>query len=472
MPLFVVCHRHDPERCPAADPQTGATLLNYLSRPTVRQHGVEIRGEAVVSGEHTLYLIIESTDEDHVRQFMAPFAAAGSVEVYPASTCARVVASGGCSAPAPATDEMGPAEDAEEACQRAIDAGLVVHRAHPLNAETSIPALIGGVVMPNAHFYVRNHFQVPALDRSQWRLEVGGLVDRPLSLSLRDLETMASQTVVVTLECAGNGRSLLDRHAPGEQWGLGAVSTAEWTGVPLVEVLDRAGAASRAREVIFRGADGGFVDGRTDMVRFERSLSLDDARQSNALLAYAMNGEPLPAQHGHPLRLVVPGWYGVASVKWLTEIELVEPTFAGYFQADRYRFETEDGQQPQPVTLQRVRALITDPGADQAVEPGDLLVGGVAWSGAAPIARVELRVDERPWQDARLIGPRSRHAWQWWETTVRVESGSSTLRARATDLAGQTQPDHPDWNRLGYGANPVHEVLLRVGHLAGYVSGG
>src|SRR5207249_3503075 len=157
--------------------------------------------------------------------------------------------------------------------------------------------LIGGVVMPNAHFYVRNHFPMPRLDPSTWRLAVGGLVDRPLSLSLRELGTMRSETRVVTLECAGNGRTLLDPPTDGEKWNLGAVSTAEWTGAPLVEVLDRAGVRTGAREVLFRGADGGTLDGHSGPIRFERSLLLDQARDADLLLAYAMNGEPLPIQH-------------------------------------------------------------------------------------------------------------------------------------------------------------------------------
>ena len=163
----------------------------------------------------------------------------------------------------PPSDEV-PAVDPEDACQEAIDAGLVVHRAYPLNCETSIPALVGGVVMPSAHFYVRNHFQIPDLDPSAFRLSVGGLVERPLSLSVRDLRQMPSKALVVTLECAGNGRTLFNPPIEGEKWNLGAVSTAEWIGVPLMEVLDRAGIRAGARDVLFRGADGGSVAGRTE----------------------------------------------------------------------------------------------------------------------------------------------------------------------------------------------------------------
>src|SRR6267143_6210757 len=227
MALFIIRHQHEPERCPATDPYLGAKLLNYLSRPNVRKHGVNIQGEAVVRGEHTLYMIVESSDEAKVREFMQPFSVVGSLDVYPAATCARVVASGGCGAVMPAVDDALPALDPEEACQQAIDAGLVVHRAHPLNCETPIPALSGGVVMPNAHFYVRNHFQIPKLDPATFRLAVGGLVERPLSFSLRDLHNMRSQTLIVTLECAGNGRTLFQPAIEGEKWNLGAVSTAE-----------------------------------------------------------------------------------------------------------------------------------------------------------------------------------------------------------------------------------------------------
>jgi DMSO/TMAO reductase YedYZ molybdopterin-dependent catalytic subunit len=466
MTLFIVRHSHDAEHCPATDPYMGAEMLNHLSRPNVRRLGVDIKGEAVVQGEHTLYMIVESGDEGSVREFMKPFAMAGTVDVYPASTCARVVASGGCVAPMPELDDDVPAFDPEDACQRAIDAGLVVHRAHPLNCETSIPALMGGVVMPSAHFYVRNHFQIPTLDPARWKLNVGGLVERPLSLSLRDLQNMRSQSLVVTLECAGNGRSRFEPPIEGEKWNLGAVSTAEWTGVRLGEVLDRAGVEDAGREVVFRGADAGAVPGRTEAIHFERSLILEDARNSEVLLAYAMNGEPLPVQHGYPLRVVVPRWYGMSSVKWLTDIEITDTRFDGYFQAETYFYEWErDGQLVrEPVSVQRVRSLIIEPQADAVVEAGELLIRGVAWSGAAPIGGVEVRVGDDPWQGAHLVGERNRHSWQWWELITHIDGpGMTTIRARATDLAGDTQPEAPDWNRLGYGNNAIQEVSVRVG---------
>jgi len=355
--------------------------------------------------------------------------------------------------------------DPEEACHEAIDAGMVVHRAHPLNCETSIPALMCGAVMPNPRFYVRNHFQIPKVDPSSWRLNVVGLVERPLSLSLRDLVKMPSETQFVTLECAGNGRSLLSPRVNGEQWNLGAVSTAEWTGVPLAEVLNRAGVKGDAKEIVFRGADSGKLDASSEPIRFERSLSTDDAQGSEVLLAYAMNGEVLPIQHGYPLRVIVPGWYAVASVKWLREIDVIGRPFRGHYQTETYYFEWQRGDQlvREPATLQRVRSLITEPEPDSEIEQGELPIRGVAWSGAAPIARVEVRIGGGPWQDARLLGERKRHSWQGWELIARLERpGSIVISARATDMASRTQPDSQEWNRLGYGNNAIQKVRVDV----------
>ncbi len=361
--------------------------------------------------------------------------------------------------------ELGPATEPMAACQEAIANGLVVQRAHPLNCETPIPALVGGTMMPSNHFYNRNHFHIPALDAADFRLAVTGLVERPLSLGMHDLHAMPSHTLVATLECAGNGRTLFEPAIEGEKWNLGAVSTAEWTGVPLAAVLERAGVRTGALEALFQGADGGRVEDRPGPIRFERSLSLDRARDPDVLLAYAMNGEPLPMEHGFPVRLIVPGWYAMASVKWLTGIELLARPFAGYYQTDRYCYEWTRNGAPtrEPVTLQRVRALITEPSPDQQHPRGDLAIRGVAWSGAAPIERVEISVAGGSWQQARLVSAPVPHGWQRWELIARVETpGTITLRARASDRAGNAQPDRVEWNRLGYGNNAIQEVAVRI----------
>jgi DMSO/TMAO reductase YedYZ molybdopterin-dependent catalytic subunit len=461
--LFIVRHEHNAENCPAKDPAMGAMLLNHLSRPNVARSGLKIHGEGVVRGEHIMFFIAEAADEATVAAFVEPFRQAGSVEVMPASTCAGVVASGGCAAPPPSIGDT-PVLDPEAACQDAIDAGLVVHRAHPLNGETSVPQLLGGVIMPHARFYVRNHFQIPNLDAAHYKLQVTGCVERPLRISYRELCQMPSQTTLATLECAGNGRVRFDPPIPGERWNIGAVSTAEWTGVPLVDILDRAGIAPGAHEVLFRGADGGVVDGEAAPVRFERSLRIEEARNSDVLLAYLMNGEPLPIHHGFPVRVIVPSWYAVASVKWLTEIELIDRVFAGHHQTDKYWYEFERNGQSirEPVTLMQVRALITEPAPDTEIEGGDVTIRGVAWSGVAPIARVQVSAGGG-WQEARLIGAPSRQAWQRWELVTRLDGpGRVTLAARATDRAGRIQPDCAEWNRHGYGNNSVQKIAIQV----------
>ena len=204
MPLFIVRHQHAADGCPAQDPFMGASLLNHLSRPNLRRFGLQIQGEAVVQGAHTMYMIVEAADEDRLREFMQPFQMAGSLDIYPASTCVRVVASGGCAAPVPASAGV-PTVDPEEACQQAIAADMVVHRAHPLNCETSIWALVGSVVMPNTRFYMRNNFGMPNLDPATFRLAIGGLVERPQSFAVRDLQNLRSKTQVVTLDAPATG---------------------------------------------------------------------------------------------------------------------------------------------------------------------------------------------------------------------------------------------------------------------------
>jgi DMSO/TMAO reductase YedYZ molybdopterin-dependent catalytic subunit len=360
---------------------------------------------------------------------------------------------------------MALVEDSRLERRIAAQAGLVVHRAESLNCETP-PVLLGGDVTPTAQFYRRSHFPAPVIDGATWRLDVGGLVDQSLSLSLHDLTQMPAETAVITLECAGNGRTRFRPRTPGVQWGFGAAGTAEWSGVPLADVLTRAGIAGGACEVVFGGADRGRVEEVPHPIRFERSLPVRDALESGALLAYAMNGHPLPVRHGYPVRLVVPGWYAVAAVKWLTDIRVVAEPFGGFFQDTHYVYEWSRrgiGIR-EPVGLQEVRAVITRPGDGQALPGGGAVtVRGVAWSGAAPIDRVEVSVADGPWQKARLVGVPAAHGWQQWEFLASgLPPGAARIRARAADLAGRVQPEEPEWNELGYGSNFIHEVLVTL----------
>ena len=357
----------------------------------------------------------------------------------------------------------GSTADLERERLAAARAGLVVHQAEALNCETP-PGDLGEDLTPTVRFYRRSHFPIPVLDPAAWRLGVGGMVHRPLSLSLPELIRLPAETLAVTLECAGNGRALQRPPAPGVQWGPGAVGTAEWTGPRLADVLARAGIRPGACEVIFGGADQGqAADGSPRSIRFERSLPVRDALESGALLAYAMNGQPLPVRHGYPLRLVVPGWYAVASVKWLTDIRVVAEPFDGFFQAVHYVYDWDRGGHgtPEPTREMQVRALITRPATGQELPAGVVIVRGVAWSGAAPIARVEVSVAGGPWRKARLVGVPPAHGWQQWEYLASgLRPGEVAIRARAADLAGGVQPERPEWNRLGYGANFIHEIQV------------
>jgi DMSO/TMAO reductase YedYZ molybdopterin-dependent catalytic subunit len=358
----------------------------------------------------------------------------------------------------------------------AIDAGLIARSQDPLNCELAPEALIGEVT-ETRRFFRRNHFSMPQLNPSTYRLEVSGLVRRHLSVSLADLRRLPSASITVTLECAGNGRDRFSPEVPGERWGLGAVSTARWTGARLRDVLAQAGVRPEARETIFHGADCGHVDDRAEPICFERSLSVRDAGAPDVLLAYEMNGEPLPVRHGFPVRLIVPGWYAVTAVKWLTGITLAADPFRGYFQDDHYVYEWEQrpGTEREPVRRQRVRAIIADPAEGGRVPPGDLLIRGVAWSGEAPVDQVEVSVRSSGrasphdpagggWQRAELTGPETRFGWRGWQVMAGgVPAGRVTIRARAVDGAGHDQLIRPEWNSRGYGGNFVHEVSVRAG---------
>ena len=330
----------------------------------------------------------------------------------------------------------------------------------PWNAEASLASLRDECT-PTEAFYVRNNFVPPVIDADRWRLTIRGAVARAIELDLATLMSMPRVERRVTLECAGNGRVLLDPPAPGTQWGLGAAGTALFAGVRLADVLESVGVRPEAIECVFTGADRGAVPDH-GLVAFQRSLPIDVARADGPLLAWEMNGAPLTRDHGFPLRLVVPGWYAVASVKWLTDIELVEEPFTGHFQLDRYVYQ-KNGVIVEPVSTMRVRSLITSHSDGAAVRSGPVRIEGVAWSGAHPIERVDVSVDDGEWITAPLEGVSRVGVTVGWSAEVHIAPGSHRVRARATDAGGETQPTRPDWNELGYGNNAIQEVTLEVG---------
>lgn len=346
-----------------------------------------------------------------------------------------------------------------------LDPRLIVVNTQPFNAEAPLGEQIG-LLTPNPLHYVRTNFGVPRLTATQWRLSVDGEVERPYTLSYDELRALPSRSLLVTLECAGNGRASLQPPASGEPWQYGAVSTAEWTGVPLKAVLDAAGLTPRAREIMLEGADSGSVATRDAPIPFARSMPMERALHPDTILAYAMNGEPLSAEHGFPARLVVPGWYGMAAVKWVTRIAAIDHAFDGYYQVERYIMaHPERGETTiTPLTTIRVRSLIIDP-ADGAVVPrGQRRVRGLAWSGQSPVSRVEVSVDGgATWEAAELASAAERYAWRRWEYLWTAQTaGPVTLQSRAFDDAGQTQPVEPEWNRLGYANNAIQPVAVTV----------
>jgi DMSO/TMAO reductase YedYZ molybdopterin-dependent catalytic subunit len=323
-------------------------------------------------------------------------------------------------------------------------------------------------VTPAGLHYLLVHYDIPVVDESRWRLRVAGCVGRELSLSLADLRALPAVTIAVTLECAGNGRALLSPRPLSQPWLVEAIGTAEWTGVPVRALLAEAGAGSGAVEVAFRGIDRGIEGGEEQ--RYERSLSLEEARRDEVLLAYAMNGRPLPPQHGFPLRLVVPGWYGMTSVKWLDRITVLQTPFTGYQQARGYRMRQSPDEPGVPVTRMLPRSLMVPPGIPEFATRARTMalaactVAGRAWSGYGAIARVEVSADGgASWSHARLGPQRSTWAWCAWEWPWEPpEPGEYELCCRASDSAGNTQPLEIPWNLGGYANNAVQRVPVTV----------
>jgi DMSO/TMAO reductase YedYZ molybdopterin-dependent catalytic subunit len=342
--------------------------------------------------------------------------------------------------------------------------------AAPENSETPL-ASVRSWVTPNRLFFVRNHFEVPALDLATWRLRVDGRVARPAEWTWDELAALPERTVFATVECAGNGRSFLHPHVHGVQWGAGAIGHAEWTGVPLRLVLDRAGVQPGAVEVVCEGCDRGSEADHPEPMYFARSLPLAKALDPDTLLATRMNGELLEPSHGFPVRLLVPGWYGVASVKWLRRIEVVDRPFRGYYQTVKYTVQRRSGQGTETAIVQAMalKSEILRPHDGDVLGVGTNRLFGVAWAGEEAIARVEVSTDGgRTWADAELIGPRARYSWTLWEYLWEVaEAGRYALLARAVSASGKVQPAQHDPLCGGYQihfSRPTHVQVERARH--------
>jgi len=318
---------------------------------------------------------------------------------------------------------------------------------------------------PTGLHYLVTHWDIPLTDPASWRLTIGGCVREPLELTLEEIRARPRRSLSVTLECAGNGRGWLTPRPVSLPWLGEAISTSEWTGTPLRGLLEDAGLEADAAEVVFLGADRG-IQGEQEQV-YARSLALPDAMEPEVLLAYEMNGRALEPQHGFPLRLIVPGWYGMTSVKWLTSIEVVTEAFEGFQQAVAYRYQREADDPGDAVSRIRVRALMIPPGIPdffsrhRFVDPGLVALSGRAWSGNGPITRVEVAIDGE-WADATLETPVGEFAWRGWSFDWDATSGEHELACRATDAAGNVQPLEAAWNYQGMGNNVVQRFLVTV----------
>jgi DMSO/TMAO reductase YedYZ molybdopterin-dependent catalytic subunit len=345
--------------------------------------------------------------------------------------------------------------------------GRIVRSAEPLNVEMPFSTL-ASFITPTDSFYIRTHFPVPKIDKAEWRLRVEGEVEKPFHIGYEELTALESHTIPVTLECAGNNRTFLNPPAKGVQWELGAVGTAEWTGLPLSILLERAGVKSNALEVILEGADAGPLaepKGPQGDVRFARSIPIEKAR-ADVLLVHRMNGEPLRAEHGFPLRAIVPGWYAMASIKWLQRIIVTRVPYNGYYQTLDYAYWSEvDGlAKLMPLSHMQLKAEIAMPAQGSTVAAGSTIrVHGAAWGGE--VAKVELSADGgKEWKTVRLLDEANPNAWRRWELdwTVPATRGKHILMARATNSRGKTQPTERDPNRGTYMINHVLPIEVEV----------
>jgi sulfane dehydrogenase subunit SoxC len=321
-------------------------------------------------------------------------------------------------------------------------------------------------ITPVGMHYLLTHFDIPAANAATWAVDVGGQVQRPITLSIDDLLARPAVTIPVTMECAGNGRARMEPRPLSQPWLDEAIGTSRWTGTPLAPILQEAGLGSDAVEVVFRGADHGEQGGVEH--DYERSLSIADATRDEVLLVYGLNDQPLPPQHGFPVRLLVPGWYGMTSVKWLRSITAVTQPFEGY-QMWAYRLRQHEDDEGIPVTRMLPRALMIPPGFPdfftraRTVDAGFMTVEGRAWSGGGSVTRVEISVDGgATWTDAQLSEPIGRFAWRGWTCGWTATPGAYELVVRATDEAGNVQPLERQWNEHGFSNNTVQRVPVLV----------
>ena len=345
-----------------------------------------------------------------------------------------------------------------------FSAGLIIRQKEPVNLETPFDQ-VDSYLTQTELFYVRSHFTAPELNSDSYRLQVDGAVRNPFSLNYRDLRDMRSETRIAALECAGNSRVFLVPQVPGAQWELGAVGNAEWTGVPLATLLERAGIEEDVCEIVLEGADHGIPSEPPvppGMISYARSLPRCKATQPEVLIAYQMNGRDLSKDHGHPVRAIVPGHYGMASVKWLTSIRAVREPFHGYWQTSDYGYwDYADGKPVRrPLGEMKVKSEIIRPTVYERLAPDQAYtITGASWAGEGEVAETAVSTDGGlTWAKADFLDPVQRYAWRRWkfDWITPQKSGQYTLMARAQDAHGRAQPDQHD---PSYGSYVINHPL-------------
>jgi sulfane dehydrogenase subunit SoxC len=328
-----------------------------------------------------------------------------------------------------------------------------------LNFSAPLATVQSGTLVSNPLFFLRSNNPPPDLEPARWRVQIEGRVKQPVAFDLAALQALPSVTHEVWLECAGNSRSRWNPPGEGNQWDDQAVSNARFTGVPLATLLDQAGVEPEAVEVVFSG-----YDRDAQGTPFQRSVPLSVARDASLLLAFAMNDEPIPWPNGGPVRLIVPRWAGIASVKWPERIEVVSEPFRGYFNAQRYIMVDDKGETFGIVREMPVKSIMAWPNEGDRIEAGTHRVFGFAWSGHAPIRAVDVSSDDgASWSAARLARGDGPLAWTRWEYEWQVSSrGAARLSVRATDEAGNQQPARATWNKFGYQMNAILNRTVTV----------
>ena len=348
--------------------------------------------------------------------------------------------------------------------------GLIIREKNPVNLEFPFPTLKDRII-PNNRFFIRTHFPIPKIDAATWQMTIEGEVRTTVKIGYDELRRLPSKTVMATIECAGNGRAFLVPKAKGLLWEQGGVGTAEWTGVPLSVLLDKAGIKEETVEIILEGTDQGEISEEPKtpgIIHFARSLSLAKARQPEVLIAYQMNGKDLTPEHGFPVRAIIPGWYGMASIKWLNRIIATATPFDGYFQSLEYAYWKRKNGLPTltAVTAVQVKAEIARPMLHEIVPAGKpYRIYGAAWTGETEVTQVEISTDEGvSWQKASLLDKAIPFTWRMWEYNWMVSSppGKYKLMARATDKQGNTQAMKHDPDRRTYMVNLIEPIEIEV----------